>query len=99
MKNPVPERIARERAAALRGLSGEGWTGYAQALVGQCLDVLVEEKNTATGDWKGLSANYMIVRGRENSPTKSPRAVPGSLLPVIIRGAGKGFLSGEILPA
>jgi threonylcarbamoyladenosine tRNA methylthiotransferase MtaB len=91
MKNPVPERLSRERAAALRGLSGEGWTEYAQSLIGQCLDVLVEE-DTAGGDWKGLSANYMTVRGRENSR----QAVPGALLPVVIRGAGKGFLFGEI---
>jgi threonylcarbamoyladenosine tRNA methylthiotransferase MtaB len=96
MKSFVPERISRERAASLRKLSAEGWRRYAAGLAGGSLEVIVEKRDAA-GNWEGLSENYMSVRGTESSaPGAPPAAAAGALLPVKIRGAGEGFLWGEI---
>ncbi|MDR1625298.1 MAG: tRNA (N(6)-L-threonylcarbamoyladenosine(37)-C(2))-methylthiotransferase MtaB [Spirochaetia bacterium] len=95
MGGAVPERVARERAAALRGLCRESRLRYAAAQAGRSLEVVIEKTNAA-GDWEGLSENYMTVRGRENPNGKPPAAFPGALLRVKITAPGKDFLSAVI---
>ncbi|MDR1932406.1 MAG: tRNA (N(6)-L-threonylcarbamoyladenosine(37)-C(2))-methylthiotransferase MtaB [Spirochaetales bacterium] len=94
MKNRVPERTARRRAASLRALAAEGRARYAESLTGGSLEVIVEKR--IPGGWEGLSENYMTVRGA-SAPGGGPSGVAvGALLTVKISGAGDGFLLGEI---
>ena len=61
--NPVPERIAGERANALRELAAELATSYAERWVGRSVHVLLEEERNIDGReyWSGLSENYLRV--------------------------------------
>jgi len=61
--NPVPERIAGERANALRELAAELATSYAERWVGRSVHVLLEEQRSIDGReyWSGLSENYLRV--------------------------------------
>jgi threonylcarbamoyladenosine tRNA methylthiotransferase MtaB len=91
----VPERVSRERAAALRKLGEENRSRYAAAQTGRSLEVIIEKANAA-GEWEGLSENYLTVRGREELNGKRPAAFPGALLRVKIQAAGEDFLTGVI---
>jgi threonylcarbamoyladenosine tRNA methylthiotransferase MtaB len=96
MPSRVPERVSRERAAALREISRAAWKRYADGLAGKSLEVLVEKRGAA-GDWEGLAENYITVRGKEAPlPAAQNAAVPGALLAVRVKAAGDGFVWGEL---
>jgi threonylcarbamoyladenosine tRNA methylthiotransferase MtaB len=62
-KNPVPERIAGERADALRVLAAELEIAYAERWIGRKVHVLLEEIHMIGDEeyWGGLSENYLRV--------------------------------------
>ncbi len=62
-KNPVPERIAGERAEALRELAADLETAYAERWIGREVRVLLEEIHMIGDEeyWGGLSENYLRV--------------------------------------
>jgi threonylcarbamoyladenosine tRNA methylthiotransferase MtaB len=95
MGGRAPERVVRERAAALRGLCEESRSRYAAAQTGRRLEVIIE-KTSAAGDWEGLSENYLTVRGRENLDETRSAVFPGALFRVKINAAGKNFLLGVL---
>ncbi len=60
MKNPVPERISRERAEILRNLSGELFKKYASAWEGVEIEAVIEGRAEKEGnDWSGITDNYL----------------------------------------
>ncbi|MDR1316658.1 MAG: tRNA (N(6)-L-threonylcarbamoyladenosine(37)-C(2))-methylthiotransferase MtaB [Spirochaetales bacterium] len=95
MGGRAPDRVVRERAAALRGLCGEGRMRYMACQVGRGLEVIVEKTNPG-GDWEGLSENYMRVRGRESPCGGQAPVFPGAVLRVKIRDAREDFLVGVL---
>ncbi|MFW5727069.1 MAG: tRNA (N(6)-L-threonylcarbamoyladenosine(37)-C(2))-methylthiotransferase MtaB [Spirochaetia bacterium] len=62
-KNPVPERIAGERAEALRELAAGLESTYAERWIGREVRVLLEEIHMIGDEeyWGGLSENYLRV--------------------------------------
>lgn len=62
-KNPVPERIAGERADSLRELAAGLETAYAERWIGREVRVLLEEIHMIGDEeyWGGLAENYLRV--------------------------------------
>lgn len=75
--------IIKDRAAALRQLSGELASSYARQFIGQVLPVLWENDLDAQGRRHGITANYLQVSAaiRENPAV-------GSIGPAVLKGFG-----------
>jgi len=79
----VPPALVKERARRLREASAGRRAAWLQGLVGTRQDVLVERE-----DGSGHCANF--------APARVPApAIPGSLLPLRVRGVEGGVLVGE----
>ena len=61
MPGHLPARIITERAARLRSVASLKKALFLEQFVGKRLDVLVQGYNTASGDCRGLSRNYISV--------------------------------------
>lgn len=98
-RHPVPERIAGERAAALRGLADKLHADYLRRWVGRQVEVLPEEPVMIGGEkyWHGLTENYLrvYIPAAEAERAGHEGGVRGSLIPAVIDKLADGRLMGS----
>ena len=91
MENPVPGKVKKERAAALRGIGEAKRLAFAEQFVGQTLPVLFEgRRDRKTGLLTGLSDNYIRI-GAEGEDVWM-----GQIVDVRLKGAVNGRMRGQI---
>ena len=99
-RHPVPERIAGERAAALRKLADELHTDYIRRWIGRKVELLPEEPVMVGGKkyWHGLTENYLrvYIPAAEIERAGYEGGVRGSLLPAVIDKLADGRLMGSL---
>jgi len=61
MPDQVPHRIKQARAAALRAITDESGCLFRKRLLGHTLPILWEQVDRQTGEWSGLTDNYVRV--------------------------------------
>jgi len=110
MKNRIPEQVKRKRMEAVQRMAEELFQRRAQRMRGEILEVLVEQKNPASGRWEGLTPHYLRVEisadeeaikdasGQIAAATcPTGRALqPGEIVRARITGAEKDCLIGEL---
>jgi threonylcarbamoyladenosine tRNA methylthiotransferase MtaB len=87
LPDPVPPRVARERAAELRALSDRRWRAFLAGRVGATLEVVVER--VAGGVARGTSREWVPVRWPARGEAR------GDLARVRVAGADAGGCAGE----
>jgi threonylcarbamoyladenosine tRNA methylthiotransferase MtaB len=91
MKNQVPERVKKERAALLRGIGEAKRRAFAEQFVGQTLPVLFEgRRDRKTGLLTGLSDNYIRIMAEGED------AWMGRIIDVRLKGVVNGQMRGRI---
>jgi len=91
MKPKVPERISRNRAAALQHISVNQYQNYCKRWQGEKLNVIIE-KVYDDGSARGMSENYLDVHLQN---TKN--LTPGDMIPVLLQFDDTGVLKAEII--
>ena len=89
LPHQVSEQVKRARLEAVQRLTDELFQSRAQRLQDETVEVLIEQRNSATGRWEGLTPHYLRVElaGAEWSA--------GEIVSARISGAGRDFLIGE----
>lgn len=64
-KNPVPERVRDERAAALRSLSAKSHQAYLLRSDGREVNYIAEKRLADSGDWLVVTDNYIKAWSKE----------------------------------
>lgn len=102
MPGQIPERVKRERRAAMMALQQEISLATNQALIGRELDVLVERVVPPSGRGRRATPPSVIGRSYRDAPevdgsviVHTDTAAPGDILCVRISGAGPYDLIGE----
>ncbi|OPX25236.1 MAG: tRNA (N(6)-L-threonylcarbamoyladenosine(37)-C(2))-methylthiotransferase MtaB [Candidatus Latescibacteria bacterium 4484_107] len=91
MKNQVPEKVKKERAAVLRKIGETKRLAFAEQFVGQTLPVLFEgRRDRKTGLLTGLSDNYIRIMAEGGD------AWMGRIVDVRLKGAVNGRMRGRI---
>ncbi len=91
MPESVNPEVRKRRTAVLRGVSAEKAARFAQAAVGEQLEVVVETPRDRAGRLVGVSDNYLRVA------FDGPDDLVGRIVPVMATGADGAGLSGLLL--
>ena len=88
-KDQVPENVKRARLEALEQLTADLFAQHAARMIGETVEVLVEQRNSATGRWEGLTPGYLRVEIASSDP------LAGKIVAVWVVSAGKEYLVSE----
>ena len=92
LPDQVPEDVKQDRLVRLQALLYDQQTAFNRSLVGQTLDVLVENAGKVEGELFGR-APYL-----QGTHVQGPADLAGQIVPVEITGAGRNSLTGELRP-
>ncbi len=91
MPRQVPEDVKSERLKRLQDLLYTQQMAFNESLIGRTLDVLVENGARADGQLFGRSP-YL-----QGTHFMAPESLVGQIVPVLITGAGRNSLTGELV--
>ena len=78
MAGQVPDKIKKERSQKMLALAEESSRKFRESFTGESMDILWE-KQTADGDWSGITGNYIRVF------TKSDKNLSNKITPTRVK--------------
>jgi threonylcarbamoyladenosine tRNA methylthiotransferase MtaB len=92
--DPIPDSEKQRRSACLQAIERETSLAFAMRYLGREMEVLVENRRTREGLWRGLTPNYLTVE------FEAEGELGGSLVPIRIDSVAPGRILGTpVLPA